>query len=187
MSIELTGLSWLRGNWIGWGIWDGFGLSEQVVIETLHITDDGGPYLIATSTQYLADGGEIRGDASAARGAQQLVRGQVWAHETLYLRIAPTQAGQDRQRYDAEVMLANPAGYVGCAPAAVGVGDNVAELRFRMDNLTHTTSGAQVETLERNYLLRDDELYVRATMSAFGQHDVPYLQLRLGKEETDAE
>lgn len=187
MSIELKGLSWLRGNWIGWGIWNGFGLHDQVVIETLSIRDDGGPYLIATSTQYLADGGEIRGDAPAVSGARGLVRGQVWAHETLYIRVDPTQAGQDRERYDVEVMLANPAGYVGCARAVASGGEHGGQLHVRFDHLTRAAGAAQVETVERDYVLRNDELYVRAMMSAFGQHDVPYLQLRLGKEENDAQ
>lgn len=187
MSIELTGISWLRGNWSGWGIWNGFGLRDQVIIETLNITDDGGPYLIATSTQYLADGGEIRGDQSAVAGVRALTRGQIWARETLYFRVDPTQAGQQRETWDVEVMLANPAGYVACARGLAGIDAAHAQLAFRADTFTHTASGAKVEMLERNYLLRDDELYVRATMSAFGQHDVPYLQLRLGKEESDAE
>ncbi|MDO5726659.1 MAG: heme-binding beta-barrel domain-containing protein [Bowdeniella nasicola] len=186
MSTERTGIDWLIGNWRGWGIWNGYGLKDQVVLEHLDIRDDGGPYLQAQSTHYLAAGGTIAGDADARSGYSQLSRGEIWVHETYYLRVDPTLAGRQLERYPIELMLANPAGYVVAGSGVAEVGPHQSRLAVASDTITRTNTGADIDQLERHYLWRGDELFIRATMSAFGYTAVPYLNMRLAKEDDDA-
>ena len=186
IGAEIRPLAWLLGRWRGWGVWSGFGVTDQVLIHDLRVTHDGGPYVCAASTLYSASSatGNVSADDDVAAGLDLLEVADVWSTETLYLRVPPGGAGDGGGPFAVEGMLADPAGFVAtltgrCAP-------NTMEVESA--HVGSTPSGAPVTEIARRYLVRDGVLMWTASMAAFGADLARYLTVRLApaKEDRDA-
>ncbi|OKL54257.1 hypothetical protein BSZ39_04985 [Bowdeniella nasicola] len=175
-GIEIAPLAWLLGHWRGWGIFSGAGVDAQVLIHDFHVTHDGGPYLITTSTFEVATAidGTIAADADAATGLSQLESAGVWGTETLYLRLPPDAVGTPGP-HDVEGMLADPAGFT----AALAGRISEDALLLQSTALAATASAPPVTELQRRYLKQGEDLMWSASMAAFGQDLAPYVTVRL--------
>ncbi|TRW43998.1 FABP family protein [Georgenia yuyongxinii] len=117
LAPECYPLAWLLGRWRGFGMLGYPGVDEQAFVQEILFDHDGGPYLRAVTTIWLADttrSGEITQEMTGTQGAAALTPGQLWSTETSYWRpvVQPTSPA-----------VGNGAGASGASPGQEGAGE----------------------------------------------------------------
>lgn len=186
LAPELYPLSWLVGQWRGFGMLGYPSIPESPFVQDLVVDHDGGPYLRVVSTIWLADpeqSGPIAQEMTGAEGAAALTPGQHWSTETSYWR--PVVGGPDGNGQGAngatelEVVVADPAGHL-----TVYVGQvRGPRIDLASDAVVRTATAAEVTGSTRTYGLVQSDLLWAYDLAAFGQSMQSYASGRLTRSE----
>lgn len=186
LAPELYPLAWMVGTWRGFGMLGYPNIPESAFVQDFVVTHDGGPYLRAVSTIWLADperSGPIAREMTGAEGAAALVAGQQWATETAYWRPVPGAAAGDGQGVggptELEVVSADPAGHL-----TVYVGQvRGPRVDLVSDAVVRTATAAEVTGSTRTYGLVQSDLLWAMDMAAFGRPMQSYASARLTRND----
>lgn len=193
LSPDVYPLAWLVGRWEGFGMLAYPNVPETSFVQELEVTHDGGPYLRATSTLWLAstrEGMEIHRELTGADGVARLERGVQWATETQYWRPtgevdrgadATTTGANDRlvPTTGLEVIVADPAGV-----AMLYLGEVTGpRINLATDAVLRSATGAEIAGATRMYGLVQGDLLWAWDLAAFGEELRPYASGRLTRLE----
>lgn len=194
LAPECYPLAWLVGTWRGFGMLGYPDVPESPFVHELTFDHDGGPYLRAVSTLWLArtrEGAEIHQELTGAEGVERLDALQHWATETQYWRpvgqsdsSAPdrTEAasgGRSTPTTQLEVLVADPSGM-----ALLYVGEATGpRITLVTDAVLRTATGAEVTGARRMYGLVQSDLLWAQDMAAFGHEMRSYASGRLTRVE----
>lgn len=168
LAPEVYPLSWLLGEWHGFGEVKYPGIERADIVQTAVFDHDGGPYLKYSSTVAL------KGDNDAP--------GQIWAVESGFWRVPPQvpegielAAGQ----HALEVILTDPSGLLTCYLGTIGNGRIDLGSRF----MAATESGPEVRGASRMYGHVRGELMWAWDLAAFGEELQSYMSAQLTRTE----
>lgn len=186
LAPECYPLAWLVGRWRGFGMVGYPDIPESPFVQELVVDHDGGPYLRAVSTLWLAttrSGTEIHQELTGAQGVERLERGQQWSTETQYWRpvgqsAAPGGPGQ-APTTQLEVLAADPAGF-----SMLYLGEVTGpRISLATDAVVRTATAAEVSGAKLMFGLVNSDLLWAHDLAAFGQEMRSYASGRLTRVE----
>lgn len=200
LAPECYPLAWLVGRWRGFGMVGYPGIPESPFVQEFTVDHDGGPYLRAVSTLWLAttrSGTEIHQELTGAQGVERLDRGQQWATETQYWRpVGSAEAGTTGTAPDdgatgvtggaprppttqLEVLASDPAGL-----SMLYLGEVTGpRITLATDAVLRTATAADVAGARLMYGLVQSDLLWAQDLAAFGQEMRSYASGRLTRVE----
>ncbi len=185
LAPECYPLAWLVGRWRGFGMVGYPDIPESPFVQELTVDHDGGPYLRAVSTVWLAQtrtGTEIHQELTGAEGVERLERGQQWSTETQYWRpvgqSAPAAEGQ-APTTQLEVLATDPAGV-----SMLYLGEVTGpRITLATDAVLRTATAADVAGARLMFGLVQSDLLWAHDLAAFGHDMRSYSSGRLTRVE----
>lgn len=162
LAPEVYPLAWLVGRWRGEGVVVYPEIPQAEIVQEVVVDHDGGPYLMWTSTVWLA--GEDRA--------------RVWATESGYWRVpADRPADLPRDQHVVELLLVDPAGHLTLYAGQAGNG----RIDLASDLVARTPDAAELTAATRLYGLVDGDLLWTWDIAAFGHPLQSYASARLSR------
>lgn len=182
LAPELYPLSWLLGQWKGFGLLGYAGIPERSIVCEMTFDHDGGPYLRCTQTVWSADGvlsGPVNPEMSGSTGYEALVKDVIWSVETSYWRPVSAQPADGGHIVQLEVVAADPAGHL-----SLFVGEaRGPRISLSTDAVVSSPTAAALAGATRLFGLVASDLLWTHDIAAFGEPLGSYASGRLTRVE----